>query len=85
MTYENFEANNLLLYSVLVRNARFIDSLLDQGANVNYQDHLGRAPLHIAYKHAQFENARQLIQRGASLELRDLAGRVPADYDTSLI
>jgi palmitoyltransferase len=85
MNHELADANTLMLYSVTVKNTRFINSLLDQGANVNFQDHLGRAPLHIAYKHGQIENAVHLIQRGASLQIRDSAGRVPPDYDSSLL
>lgn len=88
-TLENFmsqastDRNSLLHFAVSVARNPLVLSLLADRADVNAKNRFGQTPLHIAYKHRQFENAMLLIRHGASLSVTDSYGLLPLDYDVS--
>ena len=58
--------------------------LLDHGADPNAQAYSGgqfslTTPLHRAIEFGKIETARLLLERGASVEVKDWAGRTPLD------
>jgi len=59
--------------------------LLTQGADVNATDLTGASPLHVAVAAKQKSLAKILIQRGALLEAKNLAGKAPKDENPEFL
>lgn len=57
-----------------------IEALLEYGANINYQDFSGKAPLHYAVLHRDSSLVRNLIELGADTNLLDKDGKAPIDF-----
>ncbi len=47
-------------------------ALLDQGADLEAREHIGRTPLHIAVMWGQLDMAAFLLERGADVNARDI-------------
>ena len=52
-------------------------ALIDAGADVNHQDHKGKTAVHRAAKAGFLKTIEVLVDRGANLEIEDLAGETP--------
>ena len=60
-----------LTVAVTSGNMKIVKLLVDNGANVNTQDLLGRTPLHYTCDHNYLEIAKFLIKHGANINLTD--------------
>lgn len=58
-------------------------ALLEAGADPNRQNMEGRTPLHFAYRDGSPEDVELLKQYGASEDIKDSDGRLPADAPMS--
>uniref|UniRef100_A0A0G4ICD6 Uncharacterized protein n=1 Tax=Chromera velia CCMP2878 TaxID=1169474 RepID=A0A0G4ICD6_9ALVE len=54
-----------------------VDILLGRGANLNVRGHFGRTALHTAVVLNVIEDVRLLVEKGADLQVTDLAGQTP--------
>jgi hypothetical protein len=68
---------NPLLSAVAARDKDRIESLLDQGADVDQRDVAGRSALMLATLRGQVEIVQLLLSRGADPNAADTAGRTP--------
>ena len=58
----------------------YITNLLKAGANIDYQDHSGVTPLHLACRFGNISLVRMLIDEGANKHLRDAQDMSPLDH-----
>ena len=70
---------------LVVRNShdpeRFINTLVNAGAEVNVRNIDGQTPLHyVAISKKPREAARVLLGRGADIRIKDKFGKTVADY-----
>ncbi|KAK2142501.1 hypothetical protein LSH36_947g01017 [Paralvinella palmiformis] len=65
------QSNTKLLEEVL---SRIMEILLDHGADVNFQNEAGKTPLMLAAYEGQRDAVKELLARGAKLEMRDRGG-----------
>ncbi len=63
-----------------IRNEKKILSLLQQGANIDAQDHSGDTPLVYALRSQRFELAKLLLEKGASVNLKNEIGGTAMGY-----
>jgi ankyrin repeat protein len=77
-----------LFNAIFFGNFEFTKLLLENGANVNLQDHCGTTPLHCAVR-AVAGNKEQIIKllldNGADLKIKDSLGKTPSDYKPQLV
>lgn len=66
------------------RNAEIISLLLDNNANMNVKDDIGRAPIHYAIDNVSIDGVRLLIKAGADLLIKDIYGCSPLHYASML-
>lgn len=62
------------------RNIHLINSLIDSGEDVNYQNELGCTALHYAIFFQEIDIARCLILNGADIHIKDARSRTPLSY-----
>ena len=58
----------------------YITNLLKAGANIDYQDHSGVTPLHLACRFGNISLVRMLLDEGANKHLRDAQDMSPLDH-----
>jgi ankyrin repeat protein len=77
-----------LFNAIFFGNFEFTKTLLENGANVNLQDHCGTTPLHCAVS-AVAGNKEQIIklllEHGADLKIKNNLGKLPTDYKPQLV
>ncbi len=77
-----------LFNAIFFGNFELTKLLIENGANVNLQDHCGTTPLHCAIR-AVAGNKEQIIKllldNGADLKIRDNLGKAPTDYKPQLL
>ena len=77
-----------LFNAIFFGNFELTKLLIENGANVNLQDHCGTTPLHCAIR-AIAGNKEQIIQllldNGADLKIKDSLGKTPSDYKPQLV
>jgi ankyrin repeat protein len=77
-----------LFNAIFFGNYELTRLLIENGANVNLQDHCGTTPLHCAVR-AVAGNKEQIIQllldNGADLKIKDSIGKTPSDYKPQLV
>ncbi|XP_028415590.1 ankyrin repeat-containing protein DDB_G0279043-like, partial [Dendronephthya gigantea] len=56
---------------------RFVEYLLENGANINNCDVIGQSPFHIVAKYWNIDVARFLLDHGAEIDAQDCFGRSP--------
>lgn len=66
-----------LLKAVTAGNIDIVSLLIDQGANVNYQDSLGNTALSYASRENIIEIVSLLINKGAKVDMQDNSGNTP--------
>ncbi|XP_071491103.1 uncharacterized protein [Diadema antillarum] len=71
------ESNTCLHLAVSKRRTRVIQTLVDNGVNVNDQKQNGMAPLHIAAINGSTDTVSQLLDNSADIELMDDEGMTP--------
>ena len=54
--------------------------LLEFGADMETQDHLGQRPIHIAVLYDKIQNVRHLMHAGADMSARDSSGNTVLDF-----
>ena len=75
------ECNHMLHWAVQKGEARLLKALLaTQTLNINYQDHHGNTPLHLAMQTEQSDIAQILINYQASIAIENHNGKAPVDY-----
>jgi ankyrin repeat protein len=58
-----------------------VNLFVEHGADVNFcKPDKGRTPLHVAAMNGNVPLAEYLIQRGAKVDAKDAAGKMPVDY-----
>lgn len=60
-----------------VGNAKIVELLLRNGANVNHQNEIGKAAIHRAVEYDQDEIVDLLLRYGADVNSTDYYGRTP--------
>ncbi len=70
----------LLILSAIANDLETLKRLLNEGADVNVQDHEGRRALHQASSNKNVEMAQLLIKRQADVNAPDLYGFVPLHF-----
>ncbi|GAB4587068.1 ankyrin repeat domain-containing protein [Nocardia sp. IFM 10818] len=79
MTYLDSGGDGLLHIAADRGDLEVIRLMLGAGANINQLGDMGMTPLHHAYAAHQQSVVDFLIANGASLEVRDEFGNLPAD------
>ncbi|MEU6587028.1 ankyrin repeat domain-containing protein [Nocardia sp. NPDC046763] len=79
MTYRESGGDGLLHIAADRGDLETIQLMLRAGADINQLGDMGLTPLHYAYLHHQQTVVDFLIENGASLEIRDEFGKLPAD------
>ena len=60
-------------------NMAQVNQYLNNGANVNFQDHNGNTALHLAVQNNHFDIIKFLLERGASMTIQNQAGNTALD------
>ena len=60
-------------------NMAQVNQYLNNGANVNFQDHNGNTALHLAVENNHFDIIKLLLERGASMTIQNQAGNTALD------
>lgn len=81
MTYVDSNGDGLLHIAAAKGDAETIRTMLRAGANINQLGDMGMTPLHYAYESHQQDVIDFLIAGGASTDIRDEFGRLPADSE----
>lgn len=66
--------------AILTGETDTVNSLLDQGAEINIQDKFGRTPLHIAAERGYTSVANRLLEQGAEVNIQDAWQRIPLHH-----
>lgn len=76
---KNDEGRGLLGWasSQISTGEKFIEYLINQGADINHQDGKGRTALHLALDHGHLNNTIKLLRKGADINLADRNGDLP--------
>lgn len=70
------------LYSVMNEDTEEMKSLIEKGANINFQDDDGNTPLHIAIENDLYISMKILIEKGADKNIKNNDGY--DSYDTAI-
>lgn len=72
------EDHNVVLFKALRENHQIARMLIDQGADINVRDHLGRSPLHVAIIYSATGCALTLMEKGCDPNVAcQAAGHTP--------
>lgn len=80
---KDIHAQTPLMKSVYGQQRRTIQLLLDNSANVNAQDYVGKTALHYAVEHDIPDVAELLVCEGADLNIKDNFDHIPVDWCSS--
>lgn len=69
-----------LLEACKNRNITLLQTLIDNGEDINHQNEYGRTVLHYAVFFKEIDVARCLILNGADIHLKDVQSRTPLSY-----
>ena len=71
------EGRTALINSVIEKKFNFIQWLIENGANINYQDRIGYSVLHFIGQNQMIELAKFFLEKGADPNLQDIHGNTP--------
>ena len=83
LTYELPEGDSCLHIGVGRGDIRAVKLLIDGGLDINKKGDMSLTPLHVAYKHRQFEIAELLVECGADEKALDEFGRIPIQLEST--
>merc|ERR1712185_287435 len=69
-----------LIYSVLISRENFVPLLVKNGANINFQDQIGRTALMIAVEENNLSAVIELLKFDNNLGINDYSGKTVFDY-----
>lgn len=71
------EGRTALINAVIENKIDFIHFLIENGANINFQDRNGFCALHFAGQNLLVDIAKYLLDKGADPNLQDIHGNIP--------
>jgi ankyrin repeat protein len=63
-----------LQFAMKFKNLTLTKMMIEQGADVNFQDSRGKTPLHRAVRNGDYEHVTLLLNHGADINLKDVEG-----------
>lgn len=77
----NFAGQTPLHFALMLGRSSLVESLLDQGVDINAQDDQGNTPLHFCRLYHRDHEAQQILNKGADPYLPNKKGKIPLSYD----